>query len=535
MPAIVIGILSSIGFFGKARAERRRWWRSARDSPRAGSARSRRRAAPDRRSSAIAARCRSRGSGRGPRRRRAGSRRSPRAGRRRNGARRSGHRQYSRGVVDVEIIEAPGRAIAAETGRVGGDPGALEQRRRRAATCVGSSPSRCNRRRGSRPCRRQRSRLHRCESPRSCPASPQTTSVPAWPMKALIWPTEPPTTMSTPFIEMPQRALASPSMTTQPAASRGGRRLRGVAAHPHAPAHDVLGDAGAGMAVDRDSRRRVHAGAVIADMAVDLDVDRRGEPDRDRVRAVRVHAPATAARWCPGASRCRRSFRSRTELCRQVDLDHGPVTGAARNRRSPGAAPRSRRRPRRAGSRSRGTRSPWRPNRRSRPGPRACRRSGRAGSRSRRACRRRRCRTRRDRRARPRAPPVRLSPWRRRQVSSRRRPRCRCRSRNWMPSRRRLRRSRLWFDSEPLCTRQRSIPVENGCECSVVTALSVAIRVWPSAWVPAVASRPKRRITASGRPTSLNTSMRSPNPKMATSGRCRASQARRSSCIGGET
>ena len=35
-------------------------------------------------------------------------------------------------------------------------------------------------------------------------------------MNALMWPTEPPTTMSTPFIEMPQRADASPSITSRP-------------------------------------------------------------------------------------------------------------------------------------------------------------------------------------------------------------------------------------------------------------------------------------------------------------------------------
>ena len=35
-------------------------------------------------------------------------------------------------------------------------------------------------------------------------------------MNALMWPTEPRTTMSTPFIEMPQRELASPSITTRP-------------------------------------------------------------------------------------------------------------------------------------------------------------------------------------------------------------------------------------------------------------------------------------------------------------------------------
>ena len=36
-------------------------------------------------------------------------------------------------------------------------------------------------------------------------------------MKALIWPTEPRTTMSTPFMEMPQRAEALPSITMQAA------------------------------------------------------------------------------------------------------------------------------------------------------------------------------------------------------------------------------------------------------------------------------------------------------------------------------
>jgi hypothetical protein len=35
-------------------------------------------------------------------------------------------------------------------------------------------------------------------------------------MKALRCPTEPPTTMSTPFIEIPQRAAASPWMTMRP-------------------------------------------------------------------------------------------------------------------------------------------------------------------------------------------------------------------------------------------------------------------------------------------------------------------------------
>ena len=35
-------------------------------------------------------------------------------------------------------------------------------------------------------------------------------------MKQLMWPMLPPTTISTPFMEMPQRAPASPSITSRP-------------------------------------------------------------------------------------------------------------------------------------------------------------------------------------------------------------------------------------------------------------------------------------------------------------------------------
>jgi hypothetical protein len=35
-------------------------------------------------------------------------------------------------------------------------------------------------------------------------------------MKALMWPTEPPTTISMPFMEMPQREEVSPSTTSSP-------------------------------------------------------------------------------------------------------------------------------------------------------------------------------------------------------------------------------------------------------------------------------------------------------------------------------
>ena len=46
-------------------------------------------------------------------------------------------------------------------------------------------------------------------------------------MNALMWPTEPRTTMSTPFIEIPQRAAALPSIDEQAAvAGRAGRLAR---------------------------------------------------------------------------------------------------------------------------------------------------------------------------------------------------------------------------------------------------------------------------------------------------------------------
>ncbi len=61
-----------------------------------------------------------------------------------------------------------------------------------------------------------------------------------------------------------------------------------------------------------------------------------------------------------------------------------------------------------------------------------------------------------------------------------------------MPSARSRSRRRLWFESEPLWTRHRSSPVENGCEPSVVTFDSVAIRVWPSAWLPLSSANAKR-------------------------------------------
>ena len=60
--------------------------------------------------------------------------------------------------------------------------------------------------------------------------------------------------------------------------------------------------------------------------------------------------------------------------------------------------------------------------------------------------------------------------------------------------------------------------MEKGCAPSVVTADSVAMRVWPIACVPAIVARPNRCATWSGRPTSLKISMRLPLPTTVSSG-----------------
>ena len=77
----------------------------------------------------------------------------------------------------------------------------------------------------------------------------------------------------------------------QPSAPRGRRGLARVALHDDRARHDVLRDADAGVALDPHRRPLVHAGAVVAHVPGDLDLDRRAEPDRHRVRAARVGDP----------------------------------------------------------------------------------------------------------------------------------------------------------------------------------------------------------------------------------------------------
>jgi hypothetical protein len=82
--------------------------------------------------------------------------------------------------------------------------------------------------------------------------------------------------MSMPFIEMPQRAAALRSMTSSPP-------------WPVAPADwDASPEADACVAVDGHAGVLVHAGAVVADVAVDGDLEFGVETTRKGVRAARI-------------------------------------------------------------------------------------------------------------------------------------------------------------------------------------------------------------------------------------------------------
>ena len=74
----------------------------------------------------------------------------------------------------------------------------------------------------------------------------------------------------------------------QTAAPRGAGGSRGIAFDVHAARHHVLGDADAGRAIDDDVGALVHAGAVIAGIAVDLDGDGGIDAGGDGMAAARI-------------------------------------------------------------------------------------------------------------------------------------------------------------------------------------------------------------------------------------------------------
>src|SRR5215472_10269947 len=75
------------------------------------------------------------------------------------------------------------------------------------------------------------------------------------------------------------------------AVARGTCGLAGIAFDPDRTRHDVLGDADAAMAVDDHLRLLVHAGAVVADMALDLDLERQIEPRCHSMSTLGVDDP----------------------------------------------------------------------------------------------------------------------------------------------------------------------------------------------------------------------------------------------------
>src|SRR5439155_21791304 len=79
----------------------------------------------------------------------------------------------------------------------------------------------------------------------------------------------------------------------QPAVAARAGRLARAPVHDYPAGHQVLGQPGARVTVHAHGRKLVHAGAVVADMAVNLDVELGVEPAGDRMSPVRVEdAPA---------------------------------------------------------------------------------------------------------------------------------------------------------------------------------------------------------------------------------------------------
>ncbi len=306
--------------------------------------------------------------------------------------------------------------------------------------------------------------------------------------------------MSTPFMEMPQRAAASPCTTSRPPCAVAPADWLALPSTTTGP--DIMFSATPVPALPRTRTRRVlvHARAVVPDVPVDLDLESASRPQAIACAPFGLSdAPARGPAAVAGDV-----VQALVQLAqrRRGEVDDLDVASAVSDRPSDGrllpdvddaglGLPHAGVVGARAGRRSRATRRPSRPSRRSRRARPACRRSGRAARRSRRPSRRRRCRSRRGRRGSPRAPARATRPRAGATRDSRRRPPCRSRSGTRCPRDAARSRRRLWFESEPLWTRQRSRPVENGCEPSVVTRLSVAMRVWPSACVPVEVCEPE--------------------------------------------
>ena len=76
---------------------------------------------------------------------------------------------------------------------------------------------------------------------------------------------------------------------------------------------------------------------------------------------------------------------------------------------------------------------------------------------------------------------------------------------NVAPCRSSSRRTVWWLENDPLWTTHTPSAGTNGWQCALVTADSVAIRVWPTPWYPGAPAMPNFAHTCSAPPTSLTT------------------------------
>ena len=178
-------------------------------------------------------------------------------------------------------------------------------------------------------------------------------------MKAERCPTDPFTTMSMPFIEMPHRAEALPSTTSRPP-------------QPVAPAAceaspftwtrpDIMFSATPCPAepLTTTVASLVHSRAVVADMPLDLDCDRRVDAGGDRVLPARIEHPPMRL-----VGERAETVQRRVELAqrgpREVDGAH--ISAAPTDTLWPASAPRPGRCRCRADRPARDTRCRTRPN-----------------------------------------------------------------------------------------------------------------------------------------------------------------------------
>src|SRR5918995_4265802 len=86
----------------------------------------------------------------------------------------------------------------------------------------------------------------------------------------------------------PAASRSVPLDDKKTAARRGTSRLGSITTNMHPSRHHVLGEPSAGIAIHGDSSVLIHAGAVVAGMTVDHDIQRAVETAPNRVQTARV-------------------------------------------------------------------------------------------------------------------------------------------------------------------------------------------------------------------------------------------------------